>query len=102
MNEIQIDSFNFAIHIILLSVKIWLCYVVYSLIKIEKANKNTLLVYKLWQVLLLSFTIIYTAYEIYFIYTFFIPTPIWQYEYMAMMDQIIFSIIAVKYFTKEK
>jgi len=32
MNDIQIDSFNFALHIILLSVKLWVCYVVYGLI----------------------------------------------------------------------
>ena len=102
MNILQIDAFSFALHIMLLGVKIWTCYILYGLLKFEKSLNSNMAVYKVWQVILLTFSILYTVFEGYFVYTFFIPTPIWQYEYMAMTDQIIFTIVAIKYFTKEK
>jgi len=102
MNSLQIDSLNFSIHIILLGVKIWSCYYILGSMKNIKSNTGYMFTYKIIHVLLFLFTVVYTVYEIYFIYTFFIPTPIYQYEYIAMIDQIIFTLISIKYLIKEK
>jgi len=104
MNVEQIDSLNFAIHIILLGSKLWLCYFLWNWFTVLQTPKkeNYMIIYNTPITLLLIFSIGYVGYEVYFIGSFFLRVDLYLYEYYAMSDQIVMTLVSVKLMIKEK
>ena len=100
----HITSFLFAIHIALLFIKIWSTFVIFGWFNTAKSlnNKRYLLDYKLLYLALFIFSCLMMGMEIYFLYAFFIDIDLYFYEYVAVMDEIIFTIIAITYLKKEE
>jgi len=104
MNIEHIISFLFAVHIALLIVKIWSTFVIFGWFNTAKSldHKRYLLDYELSYLALFIFSASILAYEIYFLYCFFMGLDLYFYEYMSVLDQIIFTIIAISYLKKEE
>lgn len=103
MNLEQIDALSFTIHIILLGVKMWATWVILGWFMFTRSTitSKIMIQYTPLHVALLTFSVAMVVYEIYFIYSFFEDLILPYYEYLAMMDEIVFTLIAINYLMKE-
>ena len=104
MNIEHIISFLFAVHIGLLFVKIWSTFIIFGWFTSVKGlnDGKYMLVYKISYAALLLFSALMLGLEIYFLYAFFLQIDLYFYEYIAVLDEIIFTIIAIKYLKREE
>jgi len=100
----HITSFLFAVHLALLCVKIWSTFIIFGWFTAVKSPNGAkyMLVYKASYFILFLFSALMLAMEIYFLYSFFIELDLYFYEYTAVLDEIIFTIIAISYLKKEE
>jgi len=103
MNVEHITSFLFAVHIALLVVKIWSTFIIFGWFTTAKSsnNKSYMLVYELSYLALFIFSVLMLAMEIHFLYAFFIDLDLYLYEYIAVTDQALYTILAIAYLKKE-
>ena len=96
-------SFMFAFHIALLLVKVWALYIIFKLlILVESPNtEKYMIVFKPIELTLFIFSIAVLISEMFFIYGFFVNDTLYNYEYLAMIDQIFFTILAINYIKTE-
>lgn len=92
----------FAIHFVLLIVKIWAIWISFSLIMFIKSNSQSfMLVFKFFNMLIFIFSILMAIAEFWFLYSFFVNVDLYYYEYMGILDEIIFTIAGINYLVKE-
>lgn len=101
MTTEYIDMFNFALHLILFITKIYLVYKFTKQIGIITTPKNSkMVVYSPLATSILLFCVIYLYCEAYFLYNFYEGIDLYFYEYVAILDQIIFTSLVLYYFIK--
>lgn len=98
-----IISFIFAFHIALFFVKTWALYVIFKLLILVEtpSTEKYMLVFKPIEMTLFIFSMVVLISEIYFIYGFFINETFYNYEYLAMLDQMFFTILTINYIKME-
>ena len=103
MNLEFTTSFIFAFHITLFLVKTWALYIIFKLLILIEApsTEKYMLVFKPIEMTLFIFSIVVLISEIYFIYGFFINETFYNYEYLAMLDQIFFTVLTINYIKTE-
>ena len=103
METKAIESFLFSVHIILLCVKIWAVWIIAGSLKLSKSvdAKKYLMVLNPSTVFFVIVTFAFVLLQIWFIYCFFVPLDLYYYEYAAVLDQIILTILIVNHLTKE-
>lgn len=104
MEAEYINSSLFTLHVILLGVKVFAVYIIYNWFKVSKSlNKDKyLFVYIPMQIFLFLFGCLFIVSEIYFILNFYKDIDLYYYEYLAILDEIIFTLIGITYFSKRK
>ncbi len=94
-----INLINYSLHIILLCFKIVLVYKLIKQIGVHSTAKNrSMIVYSPIILSLSVFTVIYSVCEIMFINVFNDGIDFYYYEFIAILDQIIFTGLAILYF----
>ena len=93
MDVEHIDAVNFSVHVILLLLKVFMLYFILKNIGIVKTPKNDYVSVHVAFVAL--FSVIYVFVECYFLLTFYKGIDLYQYEYIAVTDQIIFTCLFV-------
>ena len=102
MPEKTIISFLFAFHFLLFIVKIWAVSFLVSLFVFTQSQSHRLMiVFRYSTALLLIFSLLVTGLEAWYLYSFFVPEDLYFYEYVAILDQVIFTYIAISYLIKE-
>jgi len=103
MNLEFTTSFMFAFHVTLFFVKAWALYIIFKLLILVEApnTEKYMLVFKPIEIILFIFSIVVLISEIYFIYGFFINETFYNYEYLAMTDQMFFTILTINYIKTE-
>ena len=98
-----IISFIFAFHIALLFIKVWALYIIFKLLILVEApsTEKYMLVFKPIEMTLFIFSIIVLISEIFFIYGFFVDETFYNYEYLAMLDQMFFTALTINYIKTE-
>lgn len=101
MTSSFILSLLLLMHILLLLVKSYSVYFFISSMVITKApNSSNIFVFKYIEFFMMIFSLILMFSEIYFIYNFYINITLYLYEFLAILDEILFTILAVYYIKK--
>ena len=97
-----INSWLFTFHTVLLGVKIWALFYITSLfILVRSQNQSYMIVFTTYTFFLFILSILMVGLEAWFMYSFFDAIDLYYYEYASILDQIIFTIVAVNYLIKE-
>ena len=94
METEAIVSFLFTLHIALLGVKLIAVGAMFYLV-----NKHDATMKYLMPLLVFSFILLLS--QAWFIYCFFTDIDLYYYEYLAVLDEIVFTLIGVHYIIKE-
>jgi len=97
-----INTINLTLHYAIMTSKLYLMYIVIMNIStIKTPNSDKLMsIYSPLSVFIILFTIVYIIAELNFIILFDKDLFLYYYEFMAMLDQIIFTILIAKNFKK--
>lgn len=93
----QITSFLFTVHMILLCIKIWSTFIIFGWLTAKNKKRK-----RIYLSILFLFSSLMLSMELYFMYAFFIDLDLYFYEYVAVLDEVIFTIIAITYLKKEE
>ena len=99
-----INSLLFAFHVLLFMVKLYMTYKLWSLFKITGSDNRAsyLMVYTPLLVFVFIFNFIILLSELNYIFTFYIVVDVYYYEYLAITDEIVFTLIALKLLLKRE
>jgi hypothetical protein len=102
MNLTPDDMMRLIVHCILLLVKMYSVYFMMSQMVVLKApnGKNMMFIFKPLEFVLFLFSAMMVIFELYYLSYFFIDIQLSLYEYIAIQDQILFTVLTIYYLKK--
>lgn len=90
-----INAYAFALHLILLCIKLWALYTISTLFVFNIAPRanSYMVVVKRFEGVIFLFTLIITISELYFLYCFFLDIDVYFYEYLSVLDQAALTLL---------
>lgn len=102
MSDQEIHVSLFTLHTLLFGVKLWAVWFAFSKLAFAQSNnKSFMVVFKAVNLALLLFCVAIATAEAWYLYSFFATIDLYYYEYISIVDQIVFTLIAVNYLIKE-
>ncbi len=95
--------FLFTLHVAYWVVNVWAFYSFSKLLVLNEApsTKKYMLVFKAYEMTIVILSFLMVIFESYFIFNFFVDVELYYYEYMLLVDVIVFKALVVKYVKKE-
>lgn len=94
----QINSLLFAVHLLLLIVKLYVTGLFFSKFLLSKSTNGSkyMFVYSSFNATMFIFSFVVVLSELYFLANFYNDIDLYYYEYLAIFDQLLFTIICIK------